>query len=253
MAHYRVPVSFIAEFVSAVVTGRSLDFSREARFLATGISPAIEILGRDHIPETGPCVITPNHFARPGFRAWWIAIGISANVPVNVHWFMTSNWTSHHFWQKGWYEQVTCWLFERIARVFSFGQLSSIDSDEIGGNRLPQVRALMSSAVENVHSQNSRDAVLGLAPEGGDMPGGALGWPPKGSGKLFQFFSNLGYGINPVGVYESNNRFVINFGEQYRLSTNREFSAVTRDIQIRRIVMSHIAMCLPDHLKGEFR
>jgi hypothetical protein len=53
-------------------------------------------------------LITANHYSATDFQAWWIAIIISAVVPANIHWVVTSGWED-----SGWLTGFTHWLFPR--------------------------------------------------------------------------------------------------------------------------------------------
>jgi hypothetical protein len=71
--------------VSALL-GKKRSFGEDSRFCMAKLRPAMRIFGEEHIPSAGPGVITINHYYRPGFQAWWLALGVSAAVPVEVHW-----------------------------------------------------------------------------------------------------------------------------------------------------------------------
>ena len=45
-------------------------------------------------------------------------------------------------------------------------------------------------------------AILGLAPEGGDQPGGLLNWPPAGAGRFILLLAEQGFPLLPVGCFE---------------------------------------------------
>lgn len=48
-----------------------------------GLRPGPEVLGGEHIPPRGPCLVACNHYSRPGFAAWWLALGITAAVAAH--------------------------------------------------------------------------------------------------------------------------------------------------------------------------
>ena len=67
--------------------------------------------------------------------------------------------------------------------------------------------------------QNAKKPVVGLAPEGMDFPGGILGWPPPGSGRVIPADYQPGglADFAPVGAYQEKGAFYLNFGALYRL------------------------------------
>ncbi|MCX7671840.1 MAG: hypothetical protein N2439_17445, partial [Anaerolineae bacterium] len=96
------------------------------------------------------------------------------------------------------------------------------------------------------------DAVLGLAPEGRDTPGGVLSWPAPGTGHLLLRLADLGFPITPVGAYEQDGRLCLRFGPAYRLGSAAGFSGREKDRLAAQTVMRAIASLLPPHLRGEF-
>jgi 1-acyl-sn-glycerol-3-phosphate acyltransferase len=253
MSSYDLPVDFVFRVVGALIASSKLDFQAESRLLVERISPPIVYSGLENILETGPFIITPNHYSRSGIRAWWIPIAISACISSNISWVMTANWTANHFWQNGWYPIVTRWLFARIADVFTFSRLPSVAKNQNTSDDTDMlVRNFLLSAEKSIKSVDCGKVILGIAPEGRDVPGGVLGWPPQGSGKLFRYLTRLGYLINPVGVYEDYDHLVVQFGERYDLNYLRMSSKKADDKQIRYSIMAHIGACLPLKLRGEF-
>jgi len=102
------------------------------------------------------------------------------------------------------------------------------------------------------HVKNIDRAVVGMAPEGMDFPGGRLGIPPAGVGRFMLHLSHFGLVFVPVGVFEMGEHFCIQFGPQYHLETPAHLPSQERDRMASRIVMSHIADLLPTDLHGEF-
>jgi hypothetical protein len=100
--------------------------------------------------------------------------------------------------------------------------------------------------------KNVDRAVVGMAPEGMDFPGGKLGIPPAGVGRFMLHLSHRGMVFLPVGVFETREHFCIQFGRQYHLETPAHLPSQERDKMASRIVMSHIADLLPADLHGAF-
>ena len=95
-------------------------------------------------------------------------------------------------------------------------------------------------------------ARIGLAPEGRDLPGGVLGWPPPGGGRFMLTLAQMGLALSPAGVYEEGGRLVVRVGPSFALSAPAGLRGEELDCHASRQVMQRIAALLPDSLQGEF-
>ncbi len=182
-----------------------------------------------------------NHYSRPGFDAWWIALGISAVVPVEIHWMMTNAWT-----HVGIMEPVTRWLFPRLAQVYGFTTTPPMPP-------APQDVDARAQAVRRVlQVARSPGAIIGLAPEGHDQPGGGLGTPPPGVGRFIHQLAKHCQPIVPIGVYEDAEYLYFNFGPSFKLEVSSKWTAGERDHYTTQQVMRAIACQLPSYLRGEY-
>jgi 1-acyl-sn-glycerol-3-phosphate acyltransferase len=228
-------------FVDATIQ-RPRSFRSDALKCIQLISARVKILHEENIPLKTPCVIVTNHYSRPGFPAWWIALGISAAVPVEVHWMMTSGWT-----HVGPLEPATRWLFPRLAQVYGFTSSPPMPPrDQDIDARAAAVRHILEAA-------RSQDAVIGLAPEGRDHPGGILGAPPAGVGRFIYRLSKHCQRITPVGVYEDADKLHFSFGPPFYLEAPLEQSQRERDQHVTQQVMRSIACQLPHGLRGMYK
>src|SRR5690349_12419630 len=73
-------------------------FREDALAAISGAKPAPRLICPENIPQNGACVITVNHYHRAGFFAPWLALAISAAVPTDIHWIMTSELTFPGKW-----------------------------------------------------------------------------------------------------------------------------------------------------------
>lgn len=187
-------------------------------------------------------LITVNHFSAPDFQAWWFVILISAAIPKNIHWAVTSGWTN-----SGWMTGFTHWLFPIGARILGFTPMPAMppDPDETE-LRAVAVRSVVNYARRNLHP------VIGMAPEGGDQPGGILGNLPAGVGRFMHLISQSCPNIMPVGVWKQERRINVKFGNPYRLEIQEGLSAVERDTLVGEIIMHHIGELLPGRLRGQY-
>ena len=83
------------------------------------------------------------------------------------------------------------------------------------------------------------------------MPGGILGWPPPGGGRMILQLARNGCAILPVGACEADGAFCLSFGPSFRLDLSPGLPGSHRP-EASRQVMQRIAPLLPAHLRGEF-
>ena len=219
--------------------GRSRSFRADAVECIRLHNTPPKIFQRQHIPGSGPCLVVTNHYNRPGFDAWWIALGISAVVPVEIHWMMTSGWT-----HLGVLEPLTRWLFPHLAQTYGFTATPPMPPK-------PDETAERARAVQQVlRVARQPGTVIGLAPEGRDHPDGVLQLPPSGSGRFIWQLSKHCRTIVPVGIFEDEGGLCLNFGDGFKLDMPPELSTRERDSWISRRVMRAIACQLPKRLRG---
>ena len=237
-------IVFIRIFLSAIA-GKRRNFSADARRLIKGITPPPIFKNKQHIPATGPVLVTLNHYSRPGFMVFWAAAALSTVLPTPPIWLMTSAWTDR---TKG-FDLLRTWLtrmlFTRLAGIYGFITSPPMPPvPEEVRERAVSIRRL----VNRLREQSN--PVLCLAPEGMDFPDGVLGFPPDGTGKFILHLSKDLKRILPVGVYEENGELILNFGRSYTLDL--EYLAGRDDKEISAVVMKAIALLLPAPLRGQF-
>lgn len=228
-------------------TRRRRSFREDARRCVDSLRPALRLYGQEHIPRAGAHLLTINHYARPGFRAWWLALAVSAVVPAEIHWITTAAWTYPDRFRAHTLTPLTRWLFGRIAQVYGFTPMPPMPPD-------PQDVAARAAAVRQILTcaRQTPQAVIGLAPEGSDAQDGRLQWPPSGSGRFILHLAELGLDIMPIGGFEADGAFCLRFGPAYTLNLPAGLSGQERDRKASQIVMRHLAAQLPAPLRGEF-
>jgi hypothetical protein len=245
---YSYPPDVFAGLLRDILLLRRRDFHRDAQACIARLNPPLVVLGTEHIPQHGPYVITVNHFHRAGFGAEWIALAISALVPVHVHWVMTAEFMYEGKWYRLPGSTFSRILLKRIARVYGFTTMPPMPPRP--GD--VQARAASVRAVLEVVKQ-TKDPVLGLAPEGHDASkDGVLTRPPAGLGRFGLLLAQAGLRFCPVGVYEAEGAFHVRFGEAYELSVSGELAWEEKDRQASKIIMQPVAKLLPLSLRGEF-
>ena len=244
---YSYPPEVIFRAASNVLFGGQRSFRGDARACVEWLQPPQRVFGEENIPPCGPCLITFNHYYRPGFKAWWMALALAATLPVEIHFVMTGELT----WPGRWYAPLgqagSRWLLRRFSKIYGFTSMPPMPPREKdAAARARSVRETLAFARQ--HPQ----VIIGLAPEGGDQPGGVLNWPAPGAGRFILLLAEQGFSILPVGIYEEAGEFCLNFGSPYHLEVPHGLSPGEKDRAAAHIVMSTIAARLPLRLRGNF-
>jgi hypothetical protein len=194
----------------------------------------MKVLGQAQVP--GPCVVTINHYARPGFQAWWLALAVSSVLPVDVHWVVTAAWRYPDSLRSRTITPASRWVIRRAAAVYGFTRMPPMPPQ-------PDEAAQRAAAVRDVlrYARQADYPVVGLAPEGGDfaLPG-RVAESPAGLGRLMLHLNGLGLAVWPVGAFERQGQFCLNFGQAYRLEPPALNSAKERDNWARQVVHARI-------------
>ena len=248
MVRYRVPRRVLAGFLWAVSAQRPRSFAHDAQVAVTGMRPEPEVLGGQHIPPRGPCLVACNHYSRPGFAAWWLALAVAAAVAAHrapdadseIRWLMTAAWTFPESpWRRRVLAPLTRWAFRRVAQVYGFVTMPPMppDPSEVEARALAVLRA-----VRLARRAAQEGGIVGLAPEGRDVPEG-LGQPPPGGGGFIALLARAGLPVLPVGVAEVGGRLRVSFGPPFvpEIPPDR----ARRDRAVARQVMAAIARQLP--------
>lgn len=244
---YTYPPRSVIALAANVLFGGQRSFRRDGQACIERLKPPLQVQGEENIPQDGPCLITFNHYYRPGFPAWWMALAIASLVPADIHFVMTGELTMPGKWYAPLGEAGSRWLLSALGRVYGFTTMPPMPprrKDVIA--RARSVKRALDFAHQ--HPQ----AILGLAPEGGDQPGGLLTWPPAGAGRFVSLLAVPGCRVVPVGAYEQDGALCLCFGEAYELNVPGSLSAEARDRAVAGIVMKAIAHQLPPRLRGEF-
>jgi hypothetical protein len=243
---YSLPAGLIAALVRDVLMVRKRSFRNDAIACVERLKPPLQVKGRENIPGKGPCVVTVNHYYRPGFQAWWIALGITACVPVEMYWVMTGELTFPGKWYAPLGMPVSKFILSRLARIYGFTTMPPMPP------RIKDVEARARAVREVLDVMRTRRVILGLAPEGSDQTGGKLSMPASGAGRFGLLLASLGARFIPVGAYESVDGSCLNFGEAYQLRVPAKLSPHEKDELAARTMMGRISVLLPPELRGEF-
>lgn len=247
---YTLPWTLAPGLVADLLIGRRRSLRADSLRSIVRLNPGLQVLGEEFIPLDGPCLLTINHYARPGLPAWWLVLAACACVPVEIHWIMTSAWTYPDALRARLVTPLTRAIFRRIAQVYGFTSMPPMPPD-------PREVEARARAVRQVldYARRTERPVIGLAPEGRDAPKdqpGEMVEPPPGVGRFVSQLNRQGLPIAPVGVYETDGRLCIHFGPHYDLEILQGLNAAERDRMASKAIMMRIATLLPAELRGGF-
>jgi 1-acyl-sn-glycerol-3-phosphate acyltransferase len=246
---YPLPIGLVARLFTAIVLRQHINFAQQARRYTSRLYPQIAIMGRENIPTSGPCLITINHYSRPGFNSWWLALSVSAVVPVNIRWIITGAWTFLDHKRARYVTPITEAIFPQIAWCLDFYTMPPMPPRPQDLNfRTQTVRRVLHQTQEKIDKSGGLNLVIGIAPEGSDYPDGVLGHPPPGVGRFIEQLAKIGLEIVPVGIFEEGGRLCLNFGVQYKLTITPGISRRESDLEVSRVVMERIAARVPEQL-----
>jgi hypothetical protein len=245
---YSYPACLPPGLIANVLFGGRRSFRRDSLACIEQLKPPLHVLGNENIPRGGPCLITFNHYYRPGFNAWWMALALAATVPPEIHFIMTSELTFPDKWYAPLGMAGSRWLLGRLSRIYGFTRMPPMP---------PRPGDLMARARSVRHvlsfARAHPGAILGLAPEGGDQPGGRVNWSPPGAGRFVLLLAEQGFPLLPLGCFEEAGEFCLRFGAPYLLQVPCDLDPDGKDRRAAQTVMAAIASQLPECLRGEFR
>ncbi len=241
--HYPpLPLNTLAALAWTVLRRQRRSFRSDALRWSRGL--ALEVHGAENIPSAGPGLVVVNHYHRPGFQAMWFALALSAVIPAEMLWTITSAWTDDETpgaRERAWMSKH---IFPRLAHAYGFISMPPMPPRpfEVAA-RASAVRALLNAA------RRRPAPLLGLAPEGMDNPSGpGLQRLPPGAGRLLAAIHQTGHPIYPVGTFENEQALVLNFGAPFDLC----LQPGSVDPQAAAQVGRAIAALLPPVLRGEY-
>jgi 1-acyl-sn-glycerol-3-phosphate acyltransferase len=246
--HYSYPTYLLFNLVTDILFEGSRSFRADAGACLARLIPPLQVSGKENIPSSGPCLLTFNHYFREGFNAWWIALAVASQLLMEAHFVMTDELTFPGKWYAPVGMPLSHWALRRAAKVYGFTSMPPMPPREKDvAARARSIRAVLSFVGQ------TKNPVICLAPEGGDMPGGRLAYPPAGVGRFMLQLAGKGLKVVPVGVWEQDGYLCVHFGPAYALTAPDGISANEKDRAAAKKVMKNIALLLPSHLRGEFQ
>lgn len=244
---YSYPAYLLTELAGNGLFGGHRSFRKDAIACIERLVPPLLVIQKENIPSSGPSLLTFNHYSRPGFNAWWIGLAVASQLPMDAHFVMTGELTSPGKRYSPGGMPFSRWLLKRVAKVYGFTSMPPMPPREKDVEaRARSVREVLSFA------ERTKDPVICLAPEGADMPGGRLTYPPSGAGRFMLQLAGKGLKLIPIGVWEQDGCLCTSFGPAYDLSVPRQMSSDEKDRAAAKAVMDNIARLLPRQFRGEF-
>ncbi len=245
----RYPITWrvAGDLAWAMLAHRRRSFVRDARRAVAALRPPLEIIGGEHVPATGPLLVACNHYSRPGFQAWWVAFAITAALSERralgddeeMAWVMTAAW---RFETSRWRHRVLTPLsrraFARIAGVYGFVAMPPMPP---APEEMHERAAAVLRTLRLARRLAQTGGLLGLAPEGRDVPVG-LAEPPPGAGAFIALLVETGMRVLPAAVYETEGRLRVRFGPPFVPAVPADRAA--RDRAVAAQVMDAIARLL---------
>lgn len=244
---YSYPLQLAPGLLASLLLRRRRSFKKDALACLACLKPGLRVMGREHIPAAGPGVLVVNHYHRPGFGAWWIALAAAANLPVEAHWVMTAELTFAGRWHAFASRPVSRWLLRRAAYTYGFTSMPPMPP------RPHEVEERARSVRRVLEEMNHQPGcLLAVSPEGRDAPGGVLAPPPPGTGRFLQLVSRHGSPIIPLGCWEQDGHLCLRFGQAFFLQLPAGLNPHQRDQLTAETVMRSLAQLLPDGLRGAY-
>ena len=237
---YRYPRRIMLSILRDFIIGNARAFRSDSAHLAKGVS-RMEIVG-DKPCGAGPFLFLINHYSHRGFRAWWIAIALTAAAGRDLHWPMTAAWTFPDPLRSRIVTPAAVWALARIARMYGFTLMPPMPPRaKDAAARADAVRRILRLARREKPS-------IGMAPEGMDSPDGRLTAPPAGAGRFIALLVEAGYTPVPVGIYEEGDALRLRFGKPFAIPKTAGGDPDLYDRGIRLLVMKKIGELLPEDL-----
>jgi hypothetical protein len=230
----------------SVLAGKQCSLRQLSLRMVQSLRPPLHVEGAPAMAGTGGMLIGVNHYHRPGFNAWWIAMAICAQFPVEIHWGITAAWTYADRFRSATATPLTRWLFRKVAKAYGLTVMPPMPAQS--GEEMARAEAVRRILA---YVRGTDRAMVGLAPEGGDSPTGALCQPPSGVGRFIALLGAEDLQLLPAGLYESEGRLNLRFGETRPIPRPKGLPD-RRDRDTADFVMREIASCLPASLWGEY-
>jgi acyltransferase-like protein len=215
---------------------RSRSLVDDCRAMVGTISPPPTVIGVEHIPADGACLLVANHYQRRGLWIAWpgavitLAIARRRRRADGVHWLVLGG--LRIFQSRGLGPEIpfTRRILRAVADTYGMTALPLEGANERASALRSWLRAL----------QNGE--VVGMFPEGERGRAGALLTPEPALDRFFRLVRVMRVPVLPVGIWEEDDRLHVSLGSAMFLSAGDG----------RDAVMRAIAMQLPAQMRGRY-
>jgi hypothetical protein len=235
----------LPRIVLSILLGKRRDFQKDARALASHLEHPLVLLGPPPQLPPGGVVILANHYMGPDFKAWWLALAISANLNVPAAWVITREWGYPDLVRRTTVTPLTRVFLQRVAHSYGFFTMPSMPPKPSDVEaRAASVRRILR------HVASAQSPILAMAPEGADSPDLGLAPPPAGFGRFLEQVARHGMHFLPAAVYETDaGALHVRFGPPFDI---RRPSAADGGCHAAELAMRAIAQLLPAELRGAY-
>ncbi|MCJ7511813.1 MAG: hypothetical protein MUO23_02450 [Anaerolineales bacterium] len=84
------------------------------------LSPPLRVDGPIPDVTRGSWLVGVTHFTRPGFRAWWFSMALSAALPREICWITTSALTFPDRLRVSTFTPASRWFLRHVASLYGF-------------------------------------------------------------------------------------------------------------------------------------
>jgi 1-acyl-sn-glycerol-3-phosphate acyltransferase len=244
---YRPSADNILRGIAYIALGRPRSLAHDALWAVANMPVAPRVRGIEHVPETGPLVLTANHYERPGLWMAWPALFVSQAIwqrtGRDTHWVAIEEWESFALFGLPIDPEVIRRVF---ARAFNTYGIIAMPAPSAPG-------AARAAAMRSTARRLKEGAIIGIMPEGDVGATPELLPAREGVGTFLGLLMAGGTPVIPTGLYEEEGRLVAEFGAPLSPTVPSGMSREDADRAIREQIMRAIAGLLPEPLRGAYR